>query len=257
MSTAQPRWIRDEIEWQTPIERGTRGLKAQRIQEWLTLHRYYLQIDGDFGPATEVAVRRFRADSGLSELGVVDAETADLLYAPLVRALQPIPVDGDTLGETVVKLANQHLAEHPREVGGQNRGPWVRMYMKGSDGSPWAWCAGFTSLLLSHACQAHDLASPLISSFSCDAIAVDAKHRGRLMSRRGLSTSELAARIGPGSFFLNRRSATDWTHIGVVVEALDTCFISIEGNTNDDGHREGYEACRRIRGYGSKDFVLV
>ncbi len=34
-------------------------------------------------------------------------------------------------------------------------------------------------------------------------------------------------------------------------------FHTIEGNTNDDGSRNGYEVCARRRGYGKKDFVLL
>jgi len=33
-------------------------------------------------------------------------------------------------------------------------------------------------------------------------------------------------------------------------------FQTIEGNTNDDGSREGYEGCQRVRGYASKDFIV-
>lgn len=32
---------------------------------------------------------------------------------------------------------------------------------------------------------------------------------------------------------------------------------TIEGNTNDEDSPEGYEVCRRVRGYGSKDFILI
>jgi hypothetical protein len=70
--------------------------------------------------------------------------------------------------------------------------------------------------------------------------------------------AEVAAgkRIPPGSIFLARATPSDWTHTGIVVESASESFETIEGNTNDDGCREGYEVCQRTRGYGSKDFVV-
>ena len=40
-------------------------------------------------------------------------------------------------------------------------------------------------------------------------------------------------------------------------EIADGTFATIEGNTNDEGSREGYEVCRRVRGRGSKDFIRL
>ena len=34
-------------------------------------------------------------------------------------------------------------------------------------------------------------------------------------------------------------------------------FDTIEGNTNDEGHREGYQACQRTRAYKKKDFLKL
>jgi hypothetical protein len=46
-------------------------------------------------------------------------------------------------------------------------------------------------------------------------------------------------------------------HTGIVTRAEQGVFHTMEGNTNDDGHRNGFEACTRRRGYRSKDFVLI
>ncbi|MGH8565940.1 MAG: hypothetical protein ACREXW_18380 [Gammaproteobacteria bacterium] len=32
---------------------------------------------------------------------------------------------------------------------------------------------------------------------------------------------------------------------------------TIEGNTNDDGSREGYEVCARTRDYNEMDFIKI
>jgi hypothetical protein len=34
-------------------------------------------------------------------------------------------------------------------------------------------------------------------------------------------------------------------------------FQSIEGNADDGGRGEGYELCKRIRGYKQKDFIRL
>jgi hypothetical protein len=54
-----------------------------------------------------------------------------------------------------------------------------------------------------------------------------------------------------------RRTATDWTHTGLVTASAAEVFDTIEGNTNDDGNREGFEVCSRSRGYQDKDFIRL
>jgi len=46
-------------------------------------------------------------------------------------ALAPIPNEGQALSQLMVAYAQQHLSTRPREVGGQNMGPWVRLYLVG------------------------------------------------------------------------------------------------------------------------------
>ena len=39
----------------------------------------------------------------------------------------------------------------------------------------------------------------------------------------------------------------DWTHTGIVTKVEGKMVHTIEGNTNDEGSREGFEVCQRIR----------
>jgi hypothetical protein len=71
-----------------------------------------------------------------------------------------------------------------------------------------------------------------------------------------LSRKETAT-AARGRIFLVRWTPTDWTHTGFVAEAQPDLFTTIEGNTNDDGEREGHEVCRLSRGYKNKDFILI
>jgi len=53
----------------------------------------------------------------------------------MTKALEEISPNKKGLGQMVVAYAEQYLEQHPREVGGQNKGPWVRLYMEGNEGS--------------------------------------------------------------------------------------------------------------------------
>ena len=233
---------------------GDEGGQVKLIQEWLTLHGVGVAVDGSFGPATRAAVKEFQRAKRLAADGVVGRRTFAALVAPMAAALRPIARKPERLGDLVVAYAERHLAQSPREVGGENRGPWVRLYMDGHEGEPWRWCAGFACFVLKQACEGLGVPMPVPASFSCDVLATAAKANGRFLAGSG---GAAPAEVAPGSLFLVRRTAADWVHVGIVVEALKDHMTTIEGNTNDGGSPEGYEVCRRIRGYEKKDFILV
>lgn len=78
-----------EIEWQAGMHfsascfpRITRGAAVRGLQELLNKQDYQLSIDGDFGPATENAVKDFQLKNGLRVDGVVFTETWVKLIGP-------------------------------------------------------------------------------------------------------------------------------------------------------------------------------
>jgi peptidoglycan hydrolase-like protein with peptidoglycan-binding domain len=251
-------WVRDELRTDGPIKRGDDGLAVQRIQEWLTLNGVAVVIDSDFGPATEYAVSRFQTYRDLSKTGVVDAVTFAELTKPLLRALEPPEVTPSDLSAGVVAAARQHRNQAPREVGGANRGPWVRVYMDGIDGVDRLWCAGFVSFLVRQAAWHAGVPEPIRGSVSCDVLARDAQTDGRFIAgSRMVAGNPSLDELPRGSFFVQRRTLGDWTHVGVVIAAMGTVMETIEGNTNDGGSREGVEVCRRIRSLDNKDFITL
>jgi hypothetical protein len=199
-------------------------------------------------------VQRFQEDEGLPSTGAVDRLTFERLVAPMMTVLSPPPARAARrLEGAVMSFARAHLRQHPIEVGGQNRGPWVRLYMKGNEGPEWAWCAGFVTFLLHQAAESVGAPMPIAGSFSCDSLAAQGREAGLFLRERDVDPTSLV----PGSIFLVRRTATDWTHTGLVTASAPPVFDTIEGNTNDDGNREGFEVCSRSRGYKDKDFIRL
>jgi peptidoglycan hydrolase-like protein with peptidoglycan-binding domain len=207
-------------------KKGDKKGKVTLIQEWLCLQGYNVVIDGDFGPATDHAIKQFQGSNGLVADGIVGMKTFEKLIIPMTAALKTISTNGMTIGQMVVAYAQQHLAQHPREIGSQNKGPWVRLYMKGSEGKDWPWCAGFACFVLEQTCKTLNVALPITSSFSSGALAADAKKKGIFLPENKAAKRE---QITLGSFFLVRKTATRWEHTGLVVNTEQDVFPDDRG----------------------------
>jgi peptidoglycan hydrolase-like protein with peptidoglycan-binding domain len=224
----------------------------------LTLNGIAVVVDGRFGPATQYAVGRFQTRRGLPKTGIVDTPTFEELTEPLHRALAPPSTTPTGMSSGVAAAARQHLKQRPREVGGANRGPWVRVYMDGADGPGFLWCAGFASFVVRQAAWHAGVSLPMRPTFSCDVISRDAQTDGRFIAESEIAGNAATLNDLPrGSLFVQRRTPTDWNHVGIVVAAVGEIIETIEGNTNEGGSREGYEVCRRIRNLEGKDFVTL
>jgi hypothetical protein len=257
---SQPSYITRELNLSGPLSNGSRGADVRRAQEWLNLHRRGTAIDGDFGDATERSVRDFQKAKGLAVTGKITTPTWDALVSPLQTALQMVgAVNGArNMPSVLLKVARQHVAQHPMEVGGDNCGPWVRLYMRGNEGRNWFWCAGFVTFLLRQASQSLGQAMPVPGSESCDSLAYQAQERGLFVSGKDLAAGRARwSDLGSVSVFLVRKSATDWVHCGLAFNGSGEVFSTVEGNTNDDGSRNGYEACMRTRSIQGKDFIRL
>lgn len=253
-----PSHLAHELDLPHPLRRGASGSDVRHVQEWLSLNAPDLAvaIDGDFGPATERAVQAFQHDLGLADDGIVTPALFARLNAALRHALQPpaAPPTPGLYGAWVRRIAAQHLTQSPREIGGANRGPWVRAYTGGHEGRDWPWCAGFVSFVLHQAAHASGLHIPLNGSVSCDRLAQQALSAGRFINGRQTRPEPSAESC---CIFLCRRTDDDWTHTGFAFDFNGESFRTIEGNTNDEGCAEGYEACSRIRGMAGKDFIRL
>lgn len=231
-----------------PLRQGARGIAVQRVQEWLGLHGFGVAIDGDFGPATARAMAAFetRPDVDLAGWNALTHDLATASYAAPAA-----------FGFTVRAIAQGHLHARAREIGGDNRGPWVRHYCRGQSV---AWCQGFASTMWADAAHLLGQASPLdldLDGIWClfvPRMVQEAKAKGLFMPG-GICDPAL---ISPGSMFFLRGGAYGYLHVGLV-EAVhaDRTMTTLEGNTNEDGSANGYEVARRTRTISSCDYAVL
>lgn len=231
---------------------------VRKIQSWLNLYARTdpasgtsTAIDGDFGAATETAVKNFQKAKGLAQTGKVDLALFDKLCAPLRNAFETVP-KGSTLREKIASAANGHLQNNAFEltIGGQsNSGPWVRSYMNGNEGGEWLWCMGFVQTIIDQAASAEgkDFRTLMPMTFSCDTVGTFGRQKGLL--REFAQVRKTPSLVKPGDVFLIQKARNDWFHTGLVIAVRNGVFETIEGNTNEDGSSNGIGVYRRIRNF--------
>lgn len=83
----------DPAAW-VPIQRGDAGTRVTVLQQALVAAGITVLVDGNFGAATEAAVRTFQTNNGLEATGIVDAATADALDILTTAIGGPFPPTG-------------------------------------------------------------------------------------------------------------------------------------------------------------------
>jgi hypothetical protein len=208
-------WIRKEVQLVRLLKRGSKHKQVRSVQEWLCYHGLKTGVDQDFGPATEKQVKNFQNKNGLTANGEVDEDTYAHMVAPIVHALTPIKRQCTSFAQAALAYARQHLRLHPVEIGGQNKGPWVRMYMKGNQGNDYPWCAGFVSFIMRQASDDTTFSMPIRGSWSCDSLAAQAKEAGIFIGEQEIKKGRVSRKdLSPACVFLCRRTSTYWRHTG-------------------------------------------
>ncbi|MBQ4805299.1 peptidoglycan-binding protein [Aquimarina sp. MMG015] len=231
---------------------------VMKIQSWLTLFSIpnpssgtATEIDGDFGPATERAVKNLQSFHNLATTGIVDQGLFDKLCVGLKEAFEK-PLFGNNLRDLMVEVAENHLRQHPFELnirGQSNSGPWVRSYMDGHDGSPWFWCMGFAQAILDQAASAlgKNFRTLMPLTYSCDTVGNTGLEKN-LLSRYQKIRRDPSV-IKKGDIFLIQKSRLDWTHTGIITSIDGDVIETIEGNTNHQGSRNGVAVMKRTRSF--------
>ena len=143
------------------LKKGAKGQSVTKLQELLCKAGFNVVIDGEFGRQTQKAVRAFQTEN-IDKYGwplVVDGVVGPLSWWSLRhRRKKIIPIHEEALkvnpsktlggskwGRAALKMAIKEMKAGAKEIGGNNRGPWVRKYLDGLAPEGSSWCAAFVS----------------------------------------------------------------------------------------------------------------
>ncbi len=132
-------------------------------------------------------------------------------------------------------LANQSIGVTEEKP---NWGKWVSVYLKFVGFlKPAPWCAAFVSYKVYQAAKQLGVKAKMPKSASCQALFKWAEKRGLIHQ-----TPEAGDVFLVWNDKLNR-----YAHTGFVKSVHVGEFVTIEGNSNDEGSREGKEVCSNRR----------
>lgn len=139
-----------------------------------------------------------------------------------------------SIADKAIEIARTQLGVH-EDPGNKNTGPQVDEYLKAVGLGPgYSWCMAFVYWCYKQAASQLAVDNPL------------AKTGGVLdqWNRRRLHFSQVHPL--PGDIFI-MDFGKGMGHTGLVTKVEGVWIYTIEGNSNDEGSREGYEVCERRR----------
>ncbi len=210
-----------------------------------------LEADGDFGSRTEVAVRMFQArseDSNGEPLmidGIVGPITWETMFGegslPRVHAR---PSQSPLLAK-VLEIARNEIGvlEDPP---GSNRGQRIEEYLASTRlGGGYPWCAAFVYWCFEQAAYKLGIDNPCINT----AGVLDHWNRAGQEGNRRITHTQANADpqlVHPGMIFIiDTGDPGGAGHTGLVERVEGGKLVTIEGNTNEGGGREGIGVFRR------------
>lgn len=218
--------------------------------EMSALRLYDGAIDGVYGEKSEAATKRFQNLRAILDDGIVGLITWGRAFQEeaSLDALERSQPAADRFVESFCKNA-EHF-DGLKELPG-NRGKEIDAWLMDlgvQKGSPW--CMGFVQAMAKKTAKDYRVPDPLKPDTAhCltlwRGVPAEWKH-GPQDGRRG----DIAI----------WDHGNDSGHTGIVLGYGAGLYTTIEGNTNDDGSREGYEVCKRTRKWNDprlKGFIRV
>ncbi|MCC6858922.1 MAG: CHAP domain-containing protein [Bryobacterales bacterium] len=206
--------------------------------------------DGIFGAETMDAVELFQARS-VDRFGVplkVDGEVGPMTWGALFggRSVPAVSVAPAPLLREALKTAAAEIGTM-EDPPGSNRGPKIDQYLKAVGLNPasgsYPWCAAFVYWCFRQAAASLGASNPLVRT----AGVLDHWNRaGERGIRRILCAEarEEPAVVLPGMIFIITTGSGNG-HTGLVERVEGVRLTTIEGNTNNEGSREGVGVFRR------------
>jgi peptidoglycan hydrolase-like protein with peptidoglycan-binding domain len=231
---------------------GSKGKSiVMQIQEQLNaLGCGPIDVDGDFGRNTERAVKLFQGrftDTDGRPL-VVDGEVGPITWTALFGAETVVsdPLPASTLLDRALQIASTQVGvrEQPK---GSNRGPEVDEYLRAVGLNPahgsFAWCVAFAFWCFKEAARDLGRANPLVKT----AGVLDHWNKAGQKGIQRITTAKAVgnpALVRPGHLFVMDFGG-GLGHLGIVERVAGGRIVTIEGNSNEGGSREGIGVFRR------------
>jgi hypothetical protein len=188
-----------------------------------------------------------------------DGELGPISWAALFGAEKAPHVEG-TKDKLLARVLEVAAGEEAKEVHEQpprsNRGPEVDVYLK-TVGVPVGnfWCAAFVYWCFEQAARSLGRPNPLFKTAGCLAHWNNAPSKG---ARRipGAEATANPALLRPGMIFIMDHGK-GLGHTGLVEKVEDGVIVTLEGNANAAGSRDGGGVCRLRRKINSinKGFI--
>lgn len=117
---------------------------------------------------------------------------------------------------------------------GSNAGKSVEAYLRSVGlGKGYSWCMAFVYWCVSNAAKELGAENPL-------------KKTGGVLAQYNATPELRETEPQAGDIFI-MDYGKGLGHTGIIEKVVGSTLHTIEGNTNDEGSREGYEVCRRTR----------
>jgi lysozyme family protein len=216
-------------------------------------------VDGEFGEMTEHGVKLFQARSAnaagqpLEIDGVVGPETWVALFGPgtvpmVIGAASPQVRPTSDLSRTLIEVAAAEVGVRESPIG-SNRGPRVDLFIQSvgldptEDSFPWCMCfVHWCFAQATHRLRLENLVPRTGGVHAAWQASRELGDRVRVITARQAQADP--SRILPGMvFFLDTGGGKG--HVGIVSSNVNGLLETIEGNTNDNGSREGIGVFRR------------
>lgn len=247
----------------TVLSKGAQGADVARLQDLLVSRGHALAASGRFDTQTVNAVRAFQAQN-LDQHGqplVVDGRVGPLTWWSLTHAkpviatpsavdyarMPPETAGGSARGRAALQAGIGELQAGAGEIGGDNRGPWVKKYLDPAhvpEGN--SWCASFVSWCFLQASAG--AAMPFAYCPGARALLREFKDKGWAHSPQS-GYAPL-----PGDIVVWWRvQAKGWQgHVGLVHQLKDGMLYTLEGNRSPrvQGFSYVFSRMDRLLGFG-------